>query len=441
MVSKTHLDENQQRVLARIASDSVANVFILWWAMGSGKTRIALFAFEQSGYNDLIVICRRVSFSDWIEEMLKVGLNFTVFQDTYSPKNIINLGDSKSKRMLLISHGSIHKLPENFPKGEMLVVDELYLFSNAKAQRSKQLHKMSLFCSARLGLSGTIMPARDNLTIFGQFAALNAERVLASGSTEFKSKFQNRTKGKYGMQFANKPGSEKKISQLVAPYVDIYKQEKRPTVVQIIQVASTPQQRELYREVKELYQIRKREFKHAVQTIPVLFGISNGWVKNDIGANINLECPKIDRLAMILEELHSQGSKAVIWAGMHSDLYRIAEEFDGYFSFCRFTGADYDFDLKGWEKGKYDFCLATVANGASVNHFRNVKYAIYYSINFKWLDLEQSMMRHERKSSEHNGAHYYFLQTKGTLDARAHYLVMQSKKEEQDIIRILQQEI
>lgn len=432
-----YLDEQQQRVLARMASDTVDNVFILWWAMGTGKTRLGLFAFEQSGYNDLIVICRRVSFLDWIEEMKKIGLDFTVFCDDYNPASIQYLGSSK--RMLLCSHGSLHKLPERFPKGEFLIVDELYLFSNPKAKRSKQLQAMSFLCSARLGLSGTIMPSRDNLTIFGQFAALNCQRILASGTTEFKSKFQVRSKGKYGQISTNKPGSDKRIAQLVAPYVDIYHPEKRPTKTQIIHVEATAQQKALYREVKELYQCGKREFKHAVETIPVLFGISNGWIEKDRQLQ-DLICPKLERLGMLLDELKTEEQKAVIWCGMYNDIDIIELEHLKSLSFCRFTGQD-KFDSRGWEKGEYDFCLATVANGASVNHFRNTKYAIYYSINFKWLDMEQSMMRHERKSSEHDGAHYYFLQTKGTMDARAHYLVMESKLAEENVIKELQKEL
>lgn len=434
------LDKEQQRVLARMASDTVANVFILWWAMGTGKTRIGLFAFEQSGYHDLIVICRRVSFSDWVEEMEKCGLDFLVYANDYKGTSIIRL--SKGKRVLLVSHGSLHKLPERFPKGEFLIVDEFYLFSNPKAKRSKQLQAMSFLCSARLGLSGTIMPSRDNLTIFGQFAALNCERILASGTTEFKSKFQNRTKGEYGMVFANKKGSEKRIAKIVAPYVDTYHPEKRPTKTQIISVEATAQQRALYREVKELYQLGKKEFKHVVETLPVLFGISNGWQWDTSYGRVLkfLECPKLDRLQMLMEEIKVEGYKAVIWCGQHADIYRIEGKFGEIFSLCRFTGQD-EFDVKGWEAGKYDFCLATVANGASVNHFRNTKFAIYYSINYKWLDMEQSMMRHERKSSEHDGAHYYFLQTKGTMDARAHYLVMESKKQEKEVIQSLMKEL
>lgn len=431
-----YLDSEQQRVLARMISSQTSNVFILWWDMGTGKTRVALFAFEQSGYDDLIVICRRVAFEDWIKEMILVGLDFNVYQDNYNGKSLVHLANTKKpKRMLLISHGSLHKLPERFPKGQFLTIDELYLFSNPKSKRSKQLQAMSLFCSARLGLSGTIMPSRDNITIFGQFEALNAGRVLASGTTEFKTKYQNRSKGSHGMLFSNKPGAAARISKIVAPYVDIYKPERRMTRIQKIEVTATAEQKALYREVKELYKVGGRQFKHAIELIPVIFGISNGWINYQRHLIQTLESPKIERLKQLCEELHAQGSKAVIWCGMHLDIWRIEQALSN-FSLCRFTGKD-KFD----EDSDYDFCLATVANGASVNHFRNVKYGIYFSINFKWLDLEQSMMRHERKSSEHDGAHYYFLQTKGLGDARAHYLVMESKKQEDEVKQILAKEL
>lgn len=438
--SNTYLDEHQKQVLTRLQKEENPSAFILWNKMGSGKTRLALWAFEYSGFTDLIVICRRVSFGDWIEEMKVNGLDYMVFEDGYDLINLrLTLPNrlKPNRRMLLFSGGDLKNFPSNYPKGQMLVIDELYLFGNSKAKRSQKLQQISPFCSAVLGLSGTIMPSQDNATIFGQCMAVGIHRVLARTLTEFRTRFQDAMQTRFGRQTKNKSGSNKQIKALLEPYIDVYMPESRPTRTQIIKVKPLPEQKAALKELKDNYEFKNIEYKYTLQIVLVAAGISNGWFVNESGGG-HLESSKVDRLKAILEELKSEGEKAVIWCAYHNDIERIARS--GLFSFCRFTGRD-DFDEKGWKEGKYNFCLATESMGASVNYFADVQYAIYFSINFKLLDLQQSMARHERKNSQHSGAHYYFLQTEGTPDVRAYHLVTQSHKSEQELVKTLKNEL
>lgn len=440
-----HLDEHQKQVLTQLQKEESPSAFILWNKMGTGKTRLALWAFEYSGFTDLIVICRRVSFGDWIEEMKVNGLDYTVFQNTCTIKDLAWLSCSKSqRRMFLFSGGNLKNFPSNYPKGQMLVVDELYLYGNSKAKRSQKLQQISPFCSAVLGLSGTIMPSQDNATIFGQCMAVGIHRILARTLTEFRTRFQDAMQTRFGRQTKNKPGSNEQIKALLAPYVDVYMPESRPTRTQIIKVKPLPGQKAALKELKDNYEFKNVEYKYALQVVLVAAGISNGWFQNpkseDLFDTVWLASSKIDRLGALLEELKAAGERAVIWCAFHNDIARIEDEFIDLFSFCKFTGLD-EFDVEGWKADKYDFCLATESMGASVNYFADVQYAIYFSINFKLLDLQQSMARHERKNSKHQGAHYYFLQTEGTPDVRTYHLVTQSHKSEQELILTLKDEL
>lgn len=431
------LDSQQQRALRRMSSEECPNVFILWWKMGTGKTRLALAAFEQSGFKDLICVVRRISFDDWIEEMEKCGLDYLVYANDYKGSSVRRLSKSK-RRVLLVSGGDLKSVPQHFPKGQMLVVDELYLYGNPKSKRSKLLQKISLFCSVRLGLSGTIMPAKDVMTIFGQFFALQAHRILASGTTEFSTRYQTKAKTKFGYSFLYKDGSYEKITKIVAPYVDVYMPESRPTRTQILAVTKTKQQAEAIAQLKEVYEWNNKQYEYALQILNVVNGISNGWWI-DISEGLKfLASDKITKLLALVDDLVSSGERIVIWCAYHNDIARIQSEIKH--TCCLFTGTDY-FDREGWERNDYQVVLATEAFGASVNHFRNVKYAIYYSINYKLLDLQQSMARHERKDSSHSGAHYYFFQTKGTNDARIYNLVTNSELLEKKIIHTLQKEL
>lgn len=434
-----NLDDDQKRAICRATDGDAPDAFLFWWKMGTGKTRLALWLFEYSGFDDLIVITRRVAFDDWIIEMEKNGLDYNVYQDGYAPTDLTRLAHAKKpKRVILISHAMLEKMPPKWPKGQMIAVDELYLFSNPKARRSLALHKIILFCSARIGLSGTIMPAEDNMTIYGQAMALGIHRVLASGTTEFATKFQVRAKGRFAVKFINKPGADKKISALLAPYVDIHMPEDKPSRTQILAVTKTPAQATAIRQLESVYEFNNREYEYALQILNVVNGISNGWWVDSDGAVEHLASTKVDRCIALVDDLVSAGERVVVWCAYHNDIARLkaALKHD-----CAIFTAKDRFDLEGWKRGDYPVVLATEAYGASVNHFGQVKYAIYFSINYKLLDLQQSMKRHERKDSQHGGAHYYFLQTKGTNDARAYYLVTKSGKSEKDLVSTLKENL
>lgn len=431
--------------MQRISEPDSSNTMIAWWKMGRGKTRLALHVFWRSHFTDMIVVCRRISFGDWIDEMELCEMDFLVYGDDYRGESILKLPSykpgNKPKRVLLLSGGDLKNIPANFIKGQLLVVDELYLFSNPKSKRSKLLKQMSLFCSARIGLSGTIMPARNNMAIFGQLMALNAHHVLASGTTEFQLRFQTKGKGRFGTQYTNAPGSNDKITKLIADRVDINMPEGRPTRRQIIKVDKSPEQVKAIKQLRAIYEFNNRKYKYALQIVNVVNGISNGWWFDGAeggGHLLHYKSPKVDRLLVLLDDLVAAGERVVVWCAYHADIARISAELKHFW--LEFT-ARVPFDKAKWDSGKYPVVLATEANGASVNHFKHVKYAIYFSINFKLLDLEQSMTRHERLGSAHDGAHYYFLQTRGTGDARTYQLVNESKESEEDLVKTLASEI
>lgn len=447
----SQLDPAQHRFMDRISEPDSSNVMVAWWKMGTGKTRLALHVFWRSDFTDMIVVCRRIAFGDWIDEMELCGMNYLVYGDDYKGDKILKLASYKTgekpKRVLLLSAGDLKNIPLYFPKGQLLVVDELYLFSNPKAKRTILLKQMSLFCSARVGLSGTIMPARNNMAIFGQLSALNAERTLASGSTEFQRKFQSKGKGRFGVEYTNRPGSDEEIAALIGHMVDIHMPEGRPTRRQIMKVDKTPEQARAVRMLKKEYEWKNREYEYALQIVNVVNGISNGWWINQkfnaagelVSEHLeHYKSTKVEKLLVLLDDLVAAGERVVVWCAYHNDIARIASELKH--PWLEFT-ARVPFDKAKWEAGKVQIVLATEANGSSVNHFKHVKYAVYFSINFKLLDLEQSMTRHERKGSSHDGAHYYFLQTRGTGDARAYQLVTESRETEQSLVTTLASEI
>lgn len=437
------LDERQTATLQRIIQPDAANVFVAYWKMGRGKTRLALMAFDQSGYEDLIFITRRVAFGDMIKEIEKCRLDYSVYLDDYDIRSCVRLGDTKNfRRVLFVSAGNLKLIPEHFPKGMFLVVDELYLFSNPSTQRSKDVAKISLFCSARMGLSGSLLPHKTLEAIYGQLHALGAHIYLAKNITQFRKRWMVRHKTPFGMEYRNAPGAFEKIKATLASIIDVYFPEETRTTIQILDVPKSSSQRVAIDTLKETFVHNGKAYKYALQVAQVVNGISNGWSLNAEGVLVTTKVPKMERLAALVQELEAANEKMVIWVAYHNDIKAILKElhWESRTNIAFFTSQQ-KFDEVGWKAGKYSICLATEAMGSSVNFFENVKYAIYYSIDYSLLNLQQSMARHQRKGSTHSGACYYFLQTKGTNDARAYYLVTESGKTEKDLVETLTQEL
>lgn len=436
-----NLDEHQSHALQKAMDDKTPNVFIAWWIMGSGKTRFSLAVAECSEYKEIIVVCRRSAFGTWIDEINLLNLEYTIYENDYTVKNLHRFSRKKgATRVLLISAGDLKNIPQQLNWGEiLLIVDELYLFANPNSARSKLIQRFSLFCSARLGLSGTIMPAQDNATIYGQLMALQAHRYLAPNITRFRETYQNKAKSMYGYLFHNRKNSVEVIKQKLAFMIDVHFPEQRPTRIQIVKLQKDKDQIKAVQDLQELYEHKEQTYDWALQIVHAVNGIANGWWFNRITGQ--LEYTKSEKLQYtidLVDDLLASGEPVVIWCAYHNDIARIAAELK--VTWMEFS-AHCAFDVELWKSGKVKVVLATEANGSSVNYFKHVKYAIYYSIDFKLLNLQQSMTRHERKGSTHDGAHYYFLQVRGTLDAHTYNLVTKSDKAEKDLILALADEI
>lgn len=94
------------------------------------------------------------------------------------------------------------------------------------------------------------------------------------------------------------------------------------------------------------------------------------------------------------------------------------------------------FDHEGWHRDG-QVAIATEDCGVSFNHFKDCALAIYYSMTFKWLSLQQSKGRTDRKDSKHSTCKYLFLQTRGSMDAHIYNVVNKSRSSEQELINNL----
>lgn len=169
----------QRKVLNRLARNEVApSSFLFYWALGSGKTLVALFYAALFKFSRLLVVCSKTMVAQWLETLRSAKC--------LSPGTLVVLVTYDKLEMLA------HDLPR-FPKFDAVVVDECHYYKNLNEAKSLSFQ---LICKAfphRVLLSGT--PLRHSLEelemyahVFGlpRSTSLWSDRVTGSlGSNPF----------------------------------------------------------------------------------------------------------------------------------------------------------------------------------------------------------------------------------------------------------------
>lgn len=414
---------------------------LVWWRVGEGKTRIALYTFAclQNIYrwslpSICLVICRRRAFYDWTEEIRRLWPDASVYPDqvpVYPPGG--------APVFLLVSHAEVSKRLEALSDNKLIrfvVLDELWLYANHKSTRSKGVYKLTVGRKA-VGLSGTVMKARDTTEVFCQAKAVQKHRWLASTLTKFKEEFQTTDPWALNKEWGKtitKPGAYPEIMRRLNTAVDVYfPKSTRLIHEQYHTIPATPQQLKHFRDLKDEYYLPEfdMEFDHAITTSIKAQQISNGWLKVDDDDYRRIPSNKPGKLEDELSDILKSGARAVVWCAFRYDVKMLAKLLP--FASMQMLGGS-DFDVDRWHNDSVRLCLATEASGSSVNYFQDTPYALYFSSNAKWLDMQQSRGRTDRKSSRHKSCFYKYLQVAGSLDSHIFNCAMASGRAERKLL-------
>jgi hypothetical protein len=410
---------------------------VVWMRVGTGKTRVGLYsAISLAHSRAIIVVCRRAAFSDWASEVATLQLPHQVrnvedvrFDEVFVEFTIVLV----SEGMLLSAAiaDTLTRLAQNDQVGAY-IIDEGYLFKNPRSQKHKQLKSLCEDIPTIL-MSGSIMPARDLVDIYGQVELSGHGKRLAKHLSDFREQFQTGIQGHF-FGWYPKQGAYKTIMERIEPFTYIYMPLKSDRKIQesILKVDPSAEQLAYFKELKETAAIEgKFELTNMATIALKAQQISNGWIKHEGNAIEWIDSPKLDRCVALIEEIIADGSQVVVWCAFREDITRLGEKLAHPVATLQSGKA---FDIAGWNKGKYKICLATEASGSSVNHFAQVKYGIYFSQDTKWLSLQQSQGRHDRRSSQHNTCFFTFLHTKKSLDSQIYYTVRTSQSVEKGVI-------
>lgn len=432
---RRHTFERQQQAIEHLVPTRGG---IVWWKVGEGKTRIGLFLFAslQNIYkwalpSVCLIVCRRRAFYDWRAEIRILFPSASVYEDSvpvYPPSN--------QPVFLLLSQAMVYKqyeeLHEN-PAIRFAIFDELWLYANNKALRSKSVTRLSLGWKS-VGLSGTVMKARNLDEVYCQAMVVQKHRYIAQNLTQFRSLSQTtlKIKKKDGTFFPkNTPkfGAYKAIMVSLSTVSDVnFPKGHRRITEQYHTVPATKQQLEHFHDLRQFYEVTLPgqdtiEYNHVVVIGIKAQQIANGWIKDNTGTIRSIPSNKPEKLEDEVSDILASGERVVVWCAFRYDVEMLADYLK--FTSLQMLGGE-DFDIDRWQFGDIKLCLATEASGSSVNYFSQTPYGIYYSATTKWLDMQQSRGRSDRKSSRHNQCFYKYLQVEDSLDAHVYRVAMES---------------
>lgn len=422
---------------------------LLFWKVGTGKTRVALevFATLQKVYKwpnpcICLFVCKPKCFFDIRHETVKIGFDCIILENDYEvPEQVWGQMHTKPT-LLLVSHAMLAKRLHYLDRNRqirMVLLDDGYLFKNPRVEKTKAANRLTVSRRAVL-MSGSVMTQQDTTDIYGQAFAVNQHRRIAPNLTKFRSAFFNHMRvggeDKKWPIMSPRKGSYGEIVKALGDCANFYFPENSQRKVhhQIIEVPATPEQTKIFTELREWYSVDdlNLEFDYALQVSLNVQRVSNGWIKGEHGEPRIVKNHKVGRLIELVEDILAAGERCIIWCAFTRDVEMLKKLLP--FATLQMS-SHHKFNLTDWQSGRFPVVIATEASGVGFNHFEQVPYAIYFSMGWKWLDLQQSRGRNDRTASRHSEVFYYYLQTQGGLDADIYLTASRSEAAETKLIQ------
>lgn len=404
---------------------------VAWWRVGEGKTRIVLAAFIEyvRQLNDvtshLLVFARPEAFYDWQYEAEVMGCQERVELMSYAA-------------LSMQSRDAVIKDTIYRARISMVAADELYLFKNPASLRTEALNRIAQV-KPTIGISGSIMTAKRLEDIYGQAFAINKHRRIAPTLTKFREEFLTGINEHGTVKHYPKRGSKAAIMERCTSFAHVHMPKKgnRQRIESLVHVDVTSQQREYFDELQDTLAINDvhLELSNAASLLVKIQQVANGWIKNNDGEITAVASNKVAACIAKCEELIAAGERVVVWCAFRHDLELLRSATIGKFNCLLMQGGE-RFDIDAWKTGDFPVVFATMASGSSINHFAQVQYGIYFSLSQKWLDLQQSSARHDRKSSLHDQIFYYYLLVRGSMDENILRGVRQAGSAESAILKL-----
>jgi hypothetical protein len=389
---------------------------IVWHKIGLGKTRVALAWILAKGLSRPLVVCSPLAFRQWMDEIELIGLILEVVPKFFSYGL---LSTEKGFRR-------VNDLLERY-NCDCVILDELWLYKNPRSKRSIMAGKFAAVYPV-LGLSGSMITARNIEDLFGQASAVGIGGMIANSLTNFREQFCIELTNYAGfIERVPKKGAVEIIQGRLKDNIHVCFPKETKEIRNIpVNVDPSAEQlkyrkeliKEYYLKVKDIEDEQLRfelEVKNGAALLVKLQEVSDGFLRDNEGNYLSIKSNKLQKLLELISEFLDAGERVLVWVAFKQTIKQLLAA--SKFPAVVLSGDD-QFDSGKWSRGEAKVCYATIGSGASLNDFANTRYAVIYSSSFSSRGFEQAKGRTNRKSSAHSICYYYEFQTLDFPDSK-----------------------
>ena len=434
-----------------------ATSFALFLDMGTGKTKIILDEFQQEcakadGLHDLLIVAPAGSYSNWVTEIeehldprLRQAVKVAKWRSGHgkSIRSVGELLDEIGPRILIVNIEALSTVLVakeaviKFMKAgrTTAVIDESTSIKSPTARRTRFVTRFVGGLSKRRRILSGLPSPNSPLDLYSQFEFLD-QRILGPSYSVFRNRYavmQRKPFGPGGRMidvvtgFKNVPH----LFETIRPHSFRKTKEEcldLPPKVYMPprEVELTPDQRRIYREIKEDATSRIEGEAHVTASLVItqmlrLHQVLCGHVTDEDGVEHEVKTNRLDELVEVLDQ-HS--GKAVIWANYNHSIRSVAKrlrEECGDNSVAIFYGGNAGTRLEDERRWKSDpecrFLVASQGAGSLGNTWVEADLVIYYSNDFS---LEHRMQSEDRshRSGQTKSVTYVDLVATGTVDEK-----------------------
>lgn len=417
----------QAYCINRIISDDSVGLFL---DMGLGKTVITLTAVNELKYNrfeicrTLVIAPKKVAEATWSTEAEKwdhlkhlriskiLGTEQQRIRAVNSPADVYVV--NRENVQWLVDHY------RNDWKFDMVVVDELSSFKNAKAKRFKALTWVKPHIRKFVGLTGTPAP-NGVMDLWAQVYLLDSGERLGKSITAFRQEYFNQnTHGGNFSTFEEKQGASnlvrEKISDIcVSMKAEDYLELPERTDV-VVPVELDARARKLYDKFEKDMFLQIDEDSLDAGTAAVLSNkllqMSGGAVYDSDGKCVTVHDCKLQAFAELIEA--AQGKPTLVFYNFRHEIDRIAALLKKLkLNFGELRSAA-DIDL--WNSGKLNVLLAHPASAAyGLNLQSGGSHIVWYGLNWS-LELYQQANARLYRQGQKNRVIIHHLIVRNSVD-------------------------
>lgn len=390
--------------------------------MGLGKTVITLTALKSLILDSfevrkaLVVAPLRVARDTWPDEIQK-------WEHLSMLKYSVAIGDEDTRinaikqnaQITIINRENIPWLIQNTEFDyDMVVIDELSSFKNAKSKRFKALLAVRPRCERNLGLTGT--PSPNGLQdLWAEFRLLDLGKRLGRFISHFRETYliPDKCNGHIVYSYKLKKGAEnevaKKIDDMTLSMKAINYLDMPKLLTLATEVDMTEEEYSQYTELRRnLVLGTEITASNAASLSGKLAQLANGAIYDDNGKAHAFHQHKLDALADLIESANGRPVLVAYW--FKHDLERIK----GFFNVREIKQHE---DVVAWNNGDIPIAVihpASAGHGLNLQNGGNI--LIWFGLTWSLELYQQTNARLWRQGQTSKTVVIQHIVTKGTID-------------------------